>query len=222
MFHLSISDDNPMSIVSSSATARVASQGTFDDEPPEGGHDTGAWPTVAWAACVRRGNETALGESSPVRMQGAAALKADGAEMKVPAMALPRSPQIIEVLLTYFLVPRPGFRVAKTGIKGYTSKDIRAAFHILRLERWLDARVVTDAAGKRYSGWMVTLTELGQAIAEALTRADPCVAPVESASSRSDSNNHGTPVPVSGPTVADKQIKRRAPSRRRIPADAVR
>ncbi|PSD45322.1 hypothetical protein C7E25_05040 [Stenotrophomonas maltophilia] len=135
--------------------------------------------------------------------------------MKTPVMGARLCPQIIEILLQYFLVPRPGFRVAKTGIKGYTTKDIRAAFHILRLERWLDARVVTDADGKRYSGWMVTLTELGQAIAEAIARASASAA-------GAGSNDLVTPVPVAQHIPADKPIRSRATYRRQMSADTTR
>jgi hypothetical protein len=222
--HPSISDYSPMSLDPLIPPAKAASRCTANNEPTELRHNTGARPKGGRAAIVHRGNPstaTAVGDSTQVRVDDAAsansaAPKVHAVEVvKTPVMGARLCPQIIEILLQYFLVPRPGFRVAKTGIKGYTTKDIRAAFHILRLERWLDARVVTDADGKRYSGWMVTLTELGQAIAEAIARA-------RASADAAGSNDLVTPVPVAQHTLADKPIRSRATYRRQMPADTTR
>lgn len=223
--HPSISDYRPMSLDPLIPPAKAESRCTTNNEPTELRHNTGARAKGERAAIVHRGNPstaTAVGDSTQARVDDAAsansaAPKVHAVEVKTPVMGARLCPQIIEILLQYFLVPRPGFRVAKTGIKGYTTKDIRAAFHILRLERWLDARVVTDADGKRYSGWMVTLTELGQAIAEAIARAS-----ASASAAGAGSNDLVTPVPVAQHIPADKPIRSRATYRRQMSADTTR
>lgn len=78
--------------------------------------------------------------------------------------------ELYALLLQHFRTPRPGFQISQIALSGYSRGEIRAGFHHLRREQLLEAKFATDASGKRYAGWVVSLTPLGSALAEARAR----------------------------------------------------
>ncbi|MHC1671865.1 hypothetical protein ACODUM_03300 [Stenotrophomonas maltophilia] len=80
--------------------------------------------------------------------------------------------QLYKLLLNHFSAPRPGFQLCRLQIPPYTKGEIKIAFGRMRSQGWIEMRVSLDASGRRYKGYLIALSKLGEVMRQLLCGGD--------------------------------------------------